>query len=118
MCSPVTRAIASACVSADRRVVDHLDGHAQRRAPGALADPGLEHPELALLDRELGVAHVAVVRFEAGEDLHQLVVDRRELALQRGERLGVADAGDDVLALGVHEEVAVGALLRPSPGRG
>jgi hypothetical protein len=31
--------------------------------------------------------------------------------LQRRQRLGVADAGHDVLALGVHEEVAVLALL-------
>ncbi len=53
-----------------------------RRAasPGALAHPGLQHPELALLDRELGVAHVPVVRLEPGEDLEQLGVDLRERA--------------------------------------
>jgi hypothetical protein len=40
---------------------------------GALAHPGLQHPELALLDGELGVAHVAVVALEAGEDGQQLL---------------------------------------------
>ena len=88
----------------------HVDGHLEGRRAGALADPGLEHPELALLDGELGVAHVAVVRFEAVEDLEQLGVDLGELLLQLRDRLGVADAGDDVLTLRVDQEVAVGAL--------
>ena len=89
----------------------HLDGHPQRGRAGALADAGLQHPQLALLDGELGVAHVAVVPLEAVEDVHQLGVDRRELGLQRVEVLGVADAGDDVLALRVDEEVAVRLVL-------
>ena len=50
----------------------HVDRHLQGGGAGALAHPGLEHPELALLDGELGVAHVAVVALEAGEDLEQL----------------------------------------------
>jgi hypothetical protein len=33
-------------------------------------------------------------------------VHARHLALELGDRLGVADAGDDVLALGVHQVVA------------
>ena len=89
----------------------HVDRHLQRGGAGALADPGLEHPELALLDGELGVAHVAVVRLEPGEDLEQLGVDLGELLLQLRDRLGVADAGHHVLALGVDQEVAVGALV-------
>ncbi len=59
--------------------VTMLDGHAQGGGAGALADPGLEHPELALVDGELGVAHVPVVGLEPGEDAEQLRVDRREL---------------------------------------
>ena len=94
----------------DGRVVDHVDRHAQRGPARALADAGLQHPELALVDGELGVAHVAVVRLEPGEDVHQLGVDGRELGFERTQRLGVADAGHDVLALGVDEEVAIGAL--------
>ena len=88
----------------------HVDGHLEGGGAGALAHPGLEHPELALLDGELGVAHVAVVRLEAGEDLEQLGVDLGELLLQLRDGLGVADAGHHVLALRVDQEVAVGAL--------
>ena len=59
---------ASAWVIFQPRLLGHVDGHAQRGGAGALADAGLQHPELALLDGELGVAHVAVVRLEPGED--------------------------------------------------
>ena len=39
---------------------------------GALAAAGLQHPQLALLDRELDVLHVAVVLFEQRVDARQL----------------------------------------------
>ena len=93
----------------------HVHRHLERGGAGALAHPGLEHPELALLDGELGVAHVAVVRLEPGEDLQQLGVDLGELLLQLRDGLGVADAGHHVLTLRVDQEVPVGAL---GPGGG
>ena len=96
----------------------HVDRHLQGGRAGALAHPGLEHPELALLDGELGVAHVRVVRLEPGEDLEQLGVDLGELLLELRDGLGVADAGHHVLALRVDQEVAVGALGPRWPGRG
>ena len=102
----------------DGPLPDHVDRHPERGPAGALAHPGLEHPQLALLDGELGVAHVPVVGLEAGEDGQQLGVDRRELVLQGRERLGVPDAGHHVLALGVDQEVAVLARWRRWPGRG
>ena len=89
----------------------HLHRHAQRGAPGALADPRLEHPEAALLDGELRVAHVAVVALEPVEDGEQLVVDLGEVLAEPVEVLGVADAGHHVLSLGVDQEVAVGPVL-------
>ena len=101
-------------ITALARALRHVDGHLQGGGAGALADTGLQHPQLALLDGELGVAHVPVVALEAGEDLEQLVVDRREVVAERVEVLGVADAGHDVLTLGVDEEVAVRLVL---PGR-
>ncbi len=61
----------------DVAVLGHVDRHAEGGGTSALADAGLQHPELALLDRELGVAHVAVVRLELVEDREQLLVDRR-----------------------------------------
>ena len=98
-------------------LVDHVDGHAQRGGAGALADAGLQHAELALVDRELGVAHVLVVLLEPLEDRQQFLVDLRELGGHRAQRFGVADAGDDVFTLRVDEEVAVRAGAHPSPGR-
>ena len=69
-------------------LLGHVDGHAQRGGAGALADAGLEHPELALLDGELRVAHVAVVLLEPGEDRQQLArgSSGTALAARRGPR--------------------------------
>jgi hypothetical protein len=92
---------------ADGPLSHHVDRHLEGGPTGALAHPGLEHPQLALLDGELGVAHVPVVGLEAGEDGQQLAVDLREPVAEGGEGLGVPDAGHHVLALGVEEEVPV-----------
>ena len=91
----------------------------------AFAVAGLEHPEAALFDRELDVLHVAVVGFEfldvaheLGEHLRHAFFERGflavgRLAFARGQRLGRADARDDVLALGVDQILAVeGGLAR------
>ena len=40
-------------------------GDPERGGRGALADPGLQHPQLAALDGELDVAQVPVVRSPA-----------------------------------------------------
>ena len=42
-----------------RLVLGHVDRHPQRRARTPLANPHLEHPQPAVLDGELDVAHVA-----------------------------------------------------------
>ena len=55
-------------VHLDQALVDHVHGDAERRLGRALADAGLEHPELAALDGELDVAHVAVVALEPRHD--------------------------------------------------
>ena len=51
-------------VEVDQALVDQLRRDPERRLGGALADPGLQHPELAALDGELDVAQVAVVLLE------------------------------------------------------
>ena len=48
-------------VEVDDALVDELAGDDERGGRGALADPGLQHPQLAALDGELDVAQVAVV---------------------------------------------------------
>ena len=67
----------------DQALVAHLDGDAQRRLRRALAVAGLEHPELTLLDGELHVLHVVVVRLEPVAEGDQLVVERRQNLFHR-----------------------------------
>ncbi len=98
--------VAIACGAREQALLDGVDGEAHRRLRGALGAARLQHVQAPLLDRELGVLHVAVVALERAQDLQQLGVRLghpvRELAqVARG-----AHAGDDVLALGVREEVA------------
>ena len=95
----------------DQPLVDHVHGEAHGGEAGALAVARLQHPELALLDGELDVLHVAVVLLQLAADLFELLVDRRHVLLEFGDLLGRADAGDHVLALGVDEVFAVEDLL-------
>jgi len=102
-------------VHGDELLIDQLSGHAEGCRRGALADAGLQEPQLAALDGELDVAQVAVVGLQAAHDGAQLVVGGLVQALEVGQGQGVADAGDDVLALGVDQVVAVDA---GAPGGG
>ncbi len=61
----------------DEALVDHVDGDADSGQAGALAVTRLQHVELAILDGELEVLHVAVVLFQAAGDGAQLLVDLR-----------------------------------------
>ena len=111
----------------DQPLGRHVDGDLQRRLGGALAGARLQHPELAALDGELEVLHVAVVllepvgdRDEGREGLRHQLLQRRLVgaggdARRLGQVLRRADAGDHVLALRVDQELAVERLLA---GRG
>ena len=98
-------------IAGDEPLLDHVDRDAQRRCGRALARTRLQHPQLALLDSELDVAHIAIM---ALKDVKDAVKLGRGLlqpgnVCEIGDGLGVADAGDDVLALRVHKEVAIGS---------
>src|SRR3712207_7246331 len=54
-----------------RSLVDQLGGDPERRGGGALAHPGLQHPQLVALDGELDVAQVPVVRLQRRHDAEQ-----------------------------------------------
>ena len=77
-CSSASSEVGSTVSSASSRVeqplLDGVDREAHRCLGRALGVAGLEHVEAALLHRELGVLHVAVVALEVAEDLHQLAV--------------------------------------------
>ena len=97
---------------------DHLDRDPQGRRRRPLPDARLEDVERAALDRELDVLHLAVVLLEARHRRGQLLERLREVLLHGLDRLGGANAGDDVLTLRVHEELAPHAGLRRSRDRG
>lgn len=95
----------------DQALVHELGRDAEGGTGGALADAGLEHPQLAALDGELDVAEILVVVLQLRHDRHELVVRDLVEGLQVRQRDGVADARDHVLALGVLEVVAVDARV-------
>lgn len=95
----------------------HVHGDLDGRLGGPLAVAGLEHEQLALLDGELDVLHVLVVLLKDAADLDELLValgqhvfHGREggvLAVGPIDGLRGPDAGHHVLALGVHQVLAV-----------
>ena len=99
-------------LAGDQTLLDHLDGDAQGGSGSTLAHASLKHPEFALLDGELDIAHIAIVILERQEDALELLTCGLEAwgGLEIGDGLGVADASDDVLALGVNQKVAVELL--------
>ena len=100
----------------------HVNGDLERSPHAALAGAALQHPEPALLYRELDVLNVAEVclepgagGFELGERLGHQGLERRAAVTSRfprslRQRLRRAQARDHVLALGVDQELAVELL--------
>ncbi len=99
----------------DQPLVHHVVRDPDGRDAGPLSDPRLQHVELALLDRELQVEHVAVVLFELLVRVDEALVRLREGLRQRGHRERGPDARHHVLPLRVEQELAEERLL---PGRG
>ena len=90
----------------DHAFVDEIAGDLHRGGSGTLAVAGLQHVELLVLDGELHILHVAVVVLELGADVGELLVGLGHDLGQLVDGLRGADAGDDVFALGVHQEFA------------
>ena len=102
----------------DDAFVDHVHGDSDGRGGGALGGARLEHVQLAALDGELEVLDVAVVALEAIGDLAG-TRRRRRASSSRISAIVMrrADAGHDVLALGVGQVLAVEHLLAGVAGR-
>jgi hypothetical protein len=79
--------------------------------PGALAPAGLKHVEIAALDGELHILHVAEVALQGASQPLQLLVGVRQTLLQLIDRERGAAAGYHVLTLGVDQELAIEPLL-------
>ena len=95
----------------DHGLADEIDHHPHRGAGRALAGPGLQEVERALLDRELDVLHVLVMTLEPLGDGEELVVDPRHPLAERLDAVRRPDSGDDVLPLCVGEELRVEVAL-------
>ena len=104
---PATRRTASSRVSGEVLVLGHVQRDPQGGLRAPLPDAALEHPQLAVLDRELDVAEVPVVALQASRVLVELAPDLRHPLVEDRDRLRPVGAGDDVLALGVEHDVAV-----------
>ena len=108
-------------------LVHQIDGDLQGGARGALAGPGLQHPELAALDRELKILHVPIVGFQPVADrlefperlghqlFHRRLVGARGDTPILGERMRGSDPRHDILALRIDQELPV-ELLPASGG--
>ena len=118
----------------DQTLAQHVHGDLDHRRARALAVAALEHPEFAVLNREFDVLHVLEVLLQVVLDFVQLLVNLGHHLFERGElRLALllrnllghgpalrtldgdllrgADAGYDVLALGVDQVFAVEEVL-------
>ena len=97
----------------EQALVDRVDREAHRGLRGALGVARLQHVEAALLDRELGVLHVAVVALERRAGCPSAARGPRgSQSLELGDVARVAHAGDDVLALGVGRKSPKGSARR------
>ena len=86
--------------------VDKVASDLDSGGGGALAVTGLEHVQLALLDSELHVLHVAVMVFERVANLQELLVNVGKNFRHFGNGHRRANACNDVFALRVHKELA------------
>ena len=99
-------------------LVHHVAGDAHRGVTRALGSAGLEHVEIAALDGELHVLHIAEVSLEGSGHPLQFLIRMGELLLHRSDRKRIAASGDHVFSLSVQEIFAVDDSARRSRDRG
>ena len=99
----------------DHALVHQVACDLQSSLCGALAVAGLQHVQVAVLDGELHILHVAEVVLQTGRDLNELIVHLRHLILQVADGRRSAHACDDVLALCI-DQVLAHQLLRAGGG--
>ncbi len=95
----------------DEPLAHHVDGDAHGGQAGAFAVARLQHVELAILNGELEVLHVAIVFFHLARDVAQMLVDLGHGALKLADGQRRAHARDHVFALRVHQILAEEDML-------
>jgi len=84
-------------------LIDHVHRDFYRGGRGALPVSGLQHVQLAALDGELEVLHVAIVKLHATSDVLELLVGGRHISVEGTNGLRGANAGNHVFALRVQK---------------
>ena len=92
-------------------LVNEVAGDLESSLSGSLTVAALKHIELAVLNGELHILHIAVVGLEVVADLDEVGVSLGELFSHLRDRHRSADAGNDVFALSVGQELAHQLLL-------
>ncbi|EXI69779.1 MAG: hypothetical protein AW08_00272 [Candidatus Accumulibacter adjunctus] len=86
---------------------DEVDGDAQRRQRRPLGNPRLQHEQLAVLDRELELLRITECPLECRGDLFDLAPGVGQQLLEWHFISQRVPARDDVLTLGVEQEIQV-----------
>ena len=90
----------------DHTLVNQVASDLQSSLCSSLTVPALEHVQLLVLNGELHILHVTVVIFQGFANLDEFSVSLRELLLHLCDRHRSTNAGYNVLALCVDEELA------------
>ena len=94
-------------IHVDDPLIDELDSNSEGCRSGPLAHARLQHPQSSPFHRELDVAQVLIVQFQAPHDVEEFVVGLGITLAECRERKCVANARHHILTLGVREVVAV-----------
>ncbi len=96
-------------VARNKTLIDHLDGNLECSSCRALTHTSLKHPQLALLNSELNVAHIAVMILERNKDLLKFASSTLQAfsVLKVGDGLGITNTGNNVFALSIYQEVTI-----------
>ena len=90
----------------DHALVHQVACDLQSSLCGTLAVTGLQHIQVAVLNGELHILHIAEVVLQTGCDLNELIVHLRHLILQVADGRRSAHAGNNVLALCIDQVLA------------
>ena len=94
-------------IHVDDPLIDELDSNSEGCRSGPLAHARLQHPQSSPFHRELDVAQVLIVQFQAPHDVEEFVVGLGITLAECRKRKCVANARHHILTLGVREVVAV-----------
>ena len=95
----------------DHALVHQVAGDLDGSGSGSLAVSGLQHVELAVFDGELHILHVSVVFLQAVSNVVELLINLWHNGFQLVDLLWGTNAGDNVLALCVDQELAEQLVL-------